>query len=480
MKLWCLLPCVAALYPVTDFRVKDMGKALGGSTASHVSSSFKSSIAYFDDNGLVRAYGKDSQGAVVISDPSVIPLQTDQYQSIYWTDLTVNQSTPQYHQTFQLLLDTGSAIAWIANGSCLSAACAKTPKFSTSTVTPTEFYLDYSSGKISGLLVDPIKSNITYSIAHQLSISNFTCGLAASVPSFFANYNVSGILGLSANASLDRGTNLVLQLNADSSINSSKFALLLGAPSGVNSNKSNYTGGLLFLGKAADTYASTLALSPVQSKAVIPNIAGYWMVNVTLISVMSSVGSNNTFQRPVTAVFDTGTTGLALPTTDADIIHQLLFGNLYVTDGIGNYAFPCNATGSVSLNIDGLYVSLSVDLIRADAYTTPALQGLCSSKMQGLAGTSNWILGAAFLQNYYTVFDIGSQTIGFAPRVAQYSYVSSASSSTASSTTSATLHTNSAKSSASSGLSSTRAAGSAGTSMVNPWMVFVAILSLIY
>lgn len=476
MKLWSLFACVAALYPVTDFRVKDMGKALGGTATSPVKDVLKS---YLDDRQSAKS-GRDASDALVSSNPLVIPLQTDIYQSIYWTELTVNQSTPQYLQTFLLLLDTGSAIAWIANASCLSAACARTPKFSTTTVTPTEFYLDYSSGKISGLLVDPIKSNITYSVAHQLSVDNFTCGLAASVPSFFPNYNVSGILGLSANASLDRGTNLVLQLGADSHINSSKFALVLGAPAGVNSNTSNSTGGLLFLGQAADTYKSILALSPVQSRPVIRNIAGYWMLKATLVSVLSSTGLNNTFQRPVTAVFDTGTTGLALPTVDADSVHQLLFGNLYVTDGSGNYAFPCNATGSVSLNIDGLYLSFSVDLIRADAYTSAGLQGMCSSKMQGLASTPNWILGAAFLKSYYTVFDIENQTIGFAPRVAQYSYDSKALSSTASSMSSASLQTKSVKSSTSSGLSSTRAVGNANLAMVNPWMAFVAFLGFIY
>lgn len=480
MKLWCLLTCVAALYPVTDFRVKDMGKAVGGSAASPVVSASKSSIAYLNEREYRITGNKDSSGAVVASDPFVIPLQTDQYQSIYWTDLTVNQSTPQYLQTFLLLLDTGSAIAWIANGSCLSPACAKTPKFSTKTVTPTEFYLDYSSGKISGLLVDPIKSNITYSIAHQLSISNFTCGLAASVPAFFANYDVSGILGLSANASLDRGTNLVLQLHEYSHLNSSKFALVLGAPSGISSNTFNATGGLLFLGEAADKYGPTLAQSPVQSKPIIPNIAGYWMLKMTLVSVLSSTGLNSTFQRPVTAIFDTGTTGLALPTADADSIHQLLFGSLYVTDGNGNYAFPCNATGSVSLIIDGLYLTFSVDLIRADAYTSAGLQGMCSSKMQGLASASNWILGAAFLKSYYTVFDIGSQSIGFAPRVAQYSYVNSAPSTTNSGMSTASLHISGVKQSTSAGLSSTRAAGSANLAVVNPWMAVVALLGLMY
>lgn len=430
-----------------------------------------SSIDSFSQSAQVDA----ASNVFVESDPMVVKLNTDQHRSIYWVDLSVNQTSTNYMQTFPLLLDTGSAIAWIANSSCQSPYCTNAPRFSSHTITPTEFSLDYSSGKITGLLIDSPKSNITYSLAAQLPASNFSCGLASTVPSFFSNYNISGILGLSANSSAERGTNYVEQLYAEKAISSPKFAIMLGAPAGANDS----FGGLLLLGKLVDNYASTLAQSAVQSRPVVPNVSGYWMVSVSQVTVISSFGVNDTFPGQVSAVFDTGTTGLALPLKDATTMHQLLFGALYVSDALGNYAFPCNATGSMTININGLFLTISVDLIRADEYTSAGLQGLCSSKMQGLSTTPNWILGASFLKNFYTVFDIGNQTIGFAPRVSLFSYVTGSSSQTASKASMASSLTANVKSSTSSKVSSTRAAGVASPGFkFSSWTVIILFLGV--
>lgn len=457
---------MAALNPVTDFRVKDMAKSL-----VHVKVHSYASAGSGDFAGGIQKVA--SSKISLQTSPKVIRLNTDQYNSIYWVDLAVHQTSTGYNQTFPLLLDTGSAIAWIANSSCQSQFCTRAPRFTTSTVTPTEFSLDYSTGKITGLLIDSPKSNISYSLGNQLPANNFSCGLAATVPSFFANYNISGILGLSANASAERGTNLVQQLYAEKTINSLKFSIILGAPSGANDS----SGGFLLLGDMVDQYAPALAQSQIQSRPVVPNVSGYWMVNVLQVTVMSAVGANVTFPGKVSAVFDTGTTGLALPLNDATTMHLLLFGSLFVTDGMGNYAFPCNTTGSVTLNIDGLFLTISVDLIRADEYTSAGLQGLCSSKMQGLS-TPNWILGASFLKNFYTVFDIENRTVGFAPRVALYSYAVGASSSSTSKTSTASL-TALVKSSTSTGASSTRAAGTASDSFnLSPWTIILLFLGI--
>ncbi|WPK26406.1 hypothetical protein PUMCH_003759 [Australozyma saopauloensis] len=477
MKLWLLLICVVvALNPVTDFRVLDMDKALVNS--KKISGR---TLETYPGKGLLHTKA-GSSNATVNLDSLIIPLKTDKYKSIYWVDVSVNQVAATNNQTFPLLLDTGSAIAWIANSSCLSDGCSRAPKFFYSTVTPTEFSLDYSSGKISGLLVDAPKSNITYTINHSLVVNNFTCGLAGSVPSFFSNYNISGILGLSANASLERGTNLLSQLRLEKAVDSAKFAIILGSPDNVNSS----FGGLLALGQMADKYATSLAQLPIQSRPVVPNISGYWMVKVTLVSAVSSTGTNSTFNGAVAAVFDTGTTGLALPLADATAMHQMLFGNLFVADNQGNYAFPCNATGSIKFNLDGLILDLSVDLIRADEYTTAGLQGMCSSKMQGLGSTPNWVLGASFLKNYYTVFDVDHQSIGFSPRVSLYSYIanenansSSISGGGSSSKTSSAVVSSSSSSSQKSS-TSTRAAGSASfNSILSPWTLLLFLISII-
>lgn len=492
MKLWWLLTCVAALYPVTDFRVKDMANCVDKSHAKFRAVSAMLSLRSIRDTGIINtdttsSCSESNSGAQVLANSLIVPLHTDKYRSIYWADLTVSQNSTNYNETFAMLLDTGSAIAWIANSACSLPACMHIRRFSAPTVTPTEFYLDYSTGKISGLLVDQIKSNITYTLAHQISASNFSCGLAASVPSFFSNYSVSGIFGLSANASTERGTNFLLLLGAEKSLSSTKFGLILGPPEGTsisNTFSNSLVGGLLLLGQMADSYASSLAVFSVKSKPVIPNISGYWMVALTLVSAATTGGQNSSFKGASAAVFDTGTTGLALPVADADTIHQLLFGTLYVTNGQGSYAFPCNATGSMTFDFDGLNLSMPVDLIRADEYTSAGLLGMCSSKIQGLASSSNWILGAAFLQNFYTVFDIDNQSIGFAPRVILYSYNSSISSGpdqvdSACSSGTTTARWNDSESSSEKALSPTSSArvGSANIQVVGSWKLILFLMS---
>ena len=468
MHFWLLLSCVAALMPVSDFRVDNMPLPLARQPKN------PPRVQY---GFLLRALAPE---AIVRSDPLVVELTTDVHRSLFWVNLLTTQTSrfasssaspsPIHEQEFPMVLETGTPLAFIANSSCDTDICNRVPRFAAHTVTPIEFSLEYFTGNITGFLVDGPKSNIFYTLADQVRATNFTCGYTSSGPAFFADYNVSGILGLSYNASIANGTNFVQQLATEKTIASLKFGLVLDAPVGAKES----FGGLLLLGQMADTYTTTLAQSAVVSRPVLANEHGYWMLWVPQVSVVSMTGANSAFAEAVRIVLDTGTSGLALPLAAADSMHQLLFGSQYVADGRGNYAFPCNATGSVTFNVDGLVLNMPVALIVADRYTTAALEGMCASRMQGVARSTDWILGSSFLANFYTIFDVDNQAMGFAPRVLLYQYLStSVSTSSAAASTLALAQSSEAASTlalAQSSESTTRSAG--GVVHTTPRFVF--------
>lgn len=397
--------------PVKDFRVSNMAKF----------------ISYGVNRGVQNVLQPSSSASptstansvpTLYLDESIQVLWTDSSNSIYYINTTVDDSLTNYTQTFPLLLDTGSGISWIVNENCTSSTCSNGPKFTSTVSTLSAFTLSYSGSSVTGSLTNGKENSVTWSFPRGLSVSNYTFGLTDSVPSFFSDYNISGIIGITSSYSSSPTTNLIYQLYEEGAIGALKFGLILGEGSNTNTS----FGGLLLLGALAIDQLSVLGTSGLQYCDVVENSQLYWMVNITSVEVHDTAGDLQEFESNFTrkAIIDTGTTGIALPLQDADVLHAALFGTNYVTDSAGNYAFWCNATGEVILTVGGHNLTMAVDYIRASAYTSTTLSGYCASKIQGTGTDSNWILGASFLEAFYTVFDLEKSQIGFAPRVDQY------------------------------------------------------------
>lgn len=406
--MWLLLfslATAAALAPVKDFRVTDIGNVQYRAVAAATTSSTSSAA---------------SASATATLGPLVQPLWTDDSNSIYYINVTVGDSTTGYSQAFPLLFDTGSGVLWMHNASCREQACSYAPTFNDTALlsSATTFSLTYSDETVSGTLVDAAQNNLTWAFDRGVAVSNFSFGLTDSVPSFFADYNISGILGILA-ADEASNTDVLTQLKAAGAILANVFGLLLDAPTNGNSS----FGGLLVWGDEAVTQAGTLGTTDVVYEAVVDNTSGYWLVNISSLDTETSLGRTALSNSSVAAIIDTGTTGLALPLADANALHEALFGDYYVTDGAGSYAFLCNATGEVLFYMEnGTNLTMPVSSIRADAYTSSTLLGYCASKVQGSSTSSYWILGASFLNSFYTVFDFEQSRIGFAQKVGSYAY----------------------------------------------------------
>lgn len=400
MIFWTLISTALALGPVLDFRVPDMARAVSGSakTVQYIQPSV-------EINKVLSL--KLHQAPVITINDSILPLWTDPTNSIYYVNLTVGPDGASAE--FPLLLDTGSGVSWVLNDLCSGSACSNAAKFSLNVKTTSSLSLLYSGSHVSGKMVDTVENDLEFVIGDKLHLSNYSFGLALTAPDVFLNFNLSGILGVQARYDDLEKSNMLHQLYCSGAIDAMQFATVLGGPS------NNSFGGLFITGKAASNYASTLATSDLEYCNVLTNDQLFWMLNIT--GVDSQQGSAINSSKG--AIIDTGTTGMALPKNDATALHKAVFGSDYIGDDKGNYAFRCNATGNISFSIDNHDFVIPISSIKALAYELSVLQGYCASKVQGM-DLQNWVLGASFLSNFYTVFDLEHSRVGFAPRVESY------------------------------------------------------------
>jgi cathepsin D len=102
---------------------------------------------------------------------------------------------------------------------------------------------------------------------------------------------------------------------------------------------------------------------------------------------------------------------MIIPPNDADALHNAIPGS--VTDGQGNYAFPCSTNADIALVFGGQAFSIS-----PQDYVGGPLSGtshLCQSNIVGqqIGGPNQWLNGDVFLKNVYSVFDFDNNQIGF-------------------------------------------------------------------
>ncbi|KZV69225.1 acid protease [Peniophora sp. CONT] len=167
--------------------------------------------------------------------------------------------------------------------------------------------------------------------------------------------------------------------------------------------KLSTSGSELFLG-GADTKLFTGALTQVPVTTV-----GFWEVNMGSINAKGRAAATN-----IDTIVDTGTTLVVGDTNTVRALYAEIPGSADAsnTAGPGFFTFPCATDPQVSLTFGGKSFPISLDTFNLGQLEAGSAS--CVGGVMSASGLPAFIVGDVFLQNVYTVFDVGNERVGFA------------------------------------------------------------------
>ncbi|KAG0274780.1 hypothetical protein BGZ95_009473 [Linnemannia exigua] len=320
-------------------------------------------------------------------------------------------------QKFNLAIDTGSFVTWVVSSSCVTGACANiTNHFnpalsSTAVLMPTAFESKYVSGdRVSGQYM-----------TEQYSIGSLNFKAMAglvSVNQATLPPSVDGIMGLwSAKAELEQisGDIPILKILARAkALSKNQIGVFLQSNSPVSraSNRVNAPGGEISFGganaaryKEPITYINCVGKTP-------------WMLSVSAMSVNGRPIATGGAQ----ATIDTGTSLMMVPQSVADAIHAAIPGSIKTAEY--GWFVPCEGTIPITITFGTFVTTIPYKTfaIQDNYATLNTGRIVCLSSVMYPKGATvvidDWLLGAVFMKNMYTVFDfdpaVPGGRIGFA------------------------------------------------------------------
>ncbi|KAH7926143.1 acid protease [Leucogyrophana mollusca] len=166
------------------------------------------------------------------------------------------------------------------------------------------------------------------------------------------------------------------------------------------------------------TSGSELTLGDVDTKAfkgqltyVAVSAEGYWQVSLDSVNVGKTQVAKN-----AQAIVDTGTTLIATSSANAKTFYAKIPGSKERSDVFpGLWTVPCSSASqiNVSLTFGGQKFAVSPQTFVLGAISSGSPDCMGGVMGQGAAGDA-WIVGDVFLQNVYTVYDMGNKRVGFA------------------------------------------------------------------
>lgn len=202
------------------------------------------------------------------------------------------------NQPFNLLLDTGSHVLWVAEENCKETS--KIPitnhyapsKSTTKKTTTQSFEITYGTGSVQGFYY--------YDYAKYINNKQFWIKFGAAKKADFAVYNCDGIIGLSHDYSSNNEISFIHMLKKANIIDSTKFSFKF---IGENSGK-------LILGEHDDFSKSNAVTAPLITLKGEANL--FWVCEVSgfgLVNTNEQIKSLKSYN----IIFDTGTNFILLP-----------------------------------------------------------------------------------------------------------------------------------------------------------------------
>jgi len=308
----------------------------------------------------------------------------------YFSEMTIG--TPP--QSFKVILDTGSSNLWVPSQKCGSIACYLHTKYDSSSSSTykangTTFEIRYGSGSLSGFVSQDVVQIGDLKIKHQdFAEATSEPGLA------FAFGRFDGILGLgydtiSVNKIVPPFYNMINQDLLDEPV----FAFYLGSTDKESE--------VVFGGIDKDHYEGKLIKLPLRRKA-------YWEVDFEAIGFGKDVAE----LEKTGAILDTGTSLIALPSSIAEMLNSEIGAKKGFN---GQYSVECSKRDE----LPDLTFTLSGHKFAITAYDyVLEVSGSCISAFMPMDFPEPVgpiaILGDAFLRRWYSVYDLGTDSVGLA------------------------------------------------------------------
>ncbi|RSH95062.1 hypothetical protein EHS25_000148 [Saitozyma podzolica] len=360
-------------------------------------------------------------------------------------------------QTFDVILDTGSADLWVADSQCSSSTCQSISLFTTtssSTFSSTNqpFSITYGSGTASGVIASDTVSMAGFSVTGQ------TFGAVNTTSSNLISNPLSGLMGLAwKSIAQTAATPFWQSLASSGQWSNQEMGFYLQRWRGVTGvTQVEQSGGEFTMG-GIDSSKYTGSVNYI---SIASGDTDYWRIPVQGMTVQNGSVSLSSPQ----AAIDTGTTLIGVPSSILSTIYANIPGSEAMsasTGYSGYYQYPCSTTVSVTLQFGGLSYSISNSDFNLGSFTRDT--SMCTGAIFQMNLTRNtsvgnrtddgdrsgnspiqWIVGASFLKNVYSVFRYNPTAIGFAALTGNESSVTSGS---ASNTTSSSTGSGSGKSS---------------------------------
>ncbi|XP_037354330.1 pepsin B-like [Talpa occidentalis] len=322
---------------------------------------------------------------------------TNYLDNFYFGEISVG--TPP--QNFLVLFDTGSSNLWVPSTYCQSQACVKHNRFnpsqsSTFSYNGQTYTLSYGSGSLNVVL-----GYDTVSV-QNIVIRNQEFGLSESEPSNpFLYSNFDGILGMAYPRLASGNSPTVMEeMLQQGQLTQPIFSFYFSR------NPTYQYGGELILG-GVDTqlYSGQIVWTPVTQEL-------YWQIGIEefAIGYQATGWCNGGCQ----AIVDTGTFLLAVP---QQYLNSFLQSTGAQQAENGDYVVNCNSIESmptITFVISGSQFPLppSVYVLNNNGYCR---LGIEATYLPSPNGQPLWILGDVFLREYYSVYDMANNRVGFAP-----------------------------------------------------------------
>ncbi|MDI1485043.1 MAG: aspartic proteinase precursor [Ramalina farinacea] len=300
-------------------------------------------------------------------------------------------------QEFKVILDTGSSNLWVPSSQCSSIACFLHTKYESSDSSTykkngSSFEIQYGSGSLSGFVS---KDDVQIG---DLMIKGQDFAEATSEPGLaFAFGQFDGILGLgydtiSVNKIVPPFYNMINQGLLDEPVVS--FYL---SDTGKDGDESE----AMFGGVNKDHYTGPMTKIPLRRKA-------YWEVDLDAITF----GKETADLEDTGVILDTGTSLIALPSGLAEILNSQIGAK---KSWSGQYTIDCDKKASLP---DMVFTLTGHNFTIGPNEYILDVQGSCISSFFGMdipepVGPLA-ILGDSFLRKWYSVYDLGTNSVGLA------------------------------------------------------------------